>query len=207
MPDSERAITDLAALVHAADLIVVARVAADGTSRLVVQPDQTPPAVPPPPPQGLGDDKSRLAAQQPPAVTPTRQSPAQVASSGTTGLPVTDFPVEVERVVRGAGAVSGARITVIQPGGSVKVPIFPGGPARARRVQIEDDSLMSPGERYVLFLRAAEAGAFRVVGGAQGRLTVDAQDRVHPLHPGIPPTRGHDGQTLSGFLTDVAAIT
>jgi hypothetical protein len=171
MPDSERAIPDLATLVRESDLIVVGRVAGDGTSRLPVQPGQSP-----------------------------------GASAVLGGLPVTDYPFDVERVARGAAVSAGARITLIQPGGTVKVPIFPGGPSRSRVVQFEDDTLMARGDRYVLFLKRAEDSAFSVVGGAQGRLVIDAQNRVHPLHAGIPPTHAHDGQTLDGFLADVAAI-
>jgi hypothetical protein len=37
-------------------------------------------------------------------------------------------------------------------------------------------------------------------------LIVDTQNRVHPLHTGIPPTRDHDGQALDAFLADIAAI-
>jgi hypothetical protein len=171
MPDSERAIPDLATLVHESDLIVVGRVAGDGTSRLPAQPGQSP-----------------------------------GASTVLGGLPVTDYPFDVERVARGALVSPGARITLIQPGGTIKVPIFPGGPSRTRVVQFEDDTLMARADRYVLFLKPAEGGAFSVVGGAQGRLIVDAQNRVHPLHAGIPPTHAYDGQTLDAFLTDVAAI-
>ncbi len=164
VPDAERAIPDLATLVHASNLIVVGRVASNGTTL---------------PPQTPGSS-----------------------------LPTTQFPFDIEQVVRGAVASGSSRITLLQPGGATQVPIFlPGGPTRSRVVQFEDDSLMSSGDRYVLFLQSATDGSYTVVGGAQGRLSIDDQNRVHPLHPGIPPTRDHDGQALNAFLADVAAIS
>jgi hypothetical protein len=185
------AIPDLASLARQADLVVVGRVSAAGVTRMLVQPAQTPIPFQPPP------------GSTPP---PTRVLPPEASRGGTLSIPSTRYPVQVERVVRGSGVAPAPQITVVQPGGVISAPVVPGGPALTRTVQIEDDTLMNANERYVLFLQRTDDGSYVVVGGPQGRLPIDAQGRVHPLHPGIPATRGHDGQALDSFISEVAAI-
>jgi len=186
------AIPDLASLTRQADLVVVGRVAGGGVTRLLVQAAQTPIPLQPPP------------GAPPP---PTRVIPPTASrGGGTLSLPSTLYPVQVERVVRGSGASAAAQINVSQPGGVINAPVVPGGPALTRTVQIEDDTLMKQDERYVLFLQRTPDGSYAVVGGPQGRLPVDSQGRVQPLHPGIPATRTHARQALDSVATEVAAI-
>src|SRR5437667_5200275 len=107
-------IPDLASLTRQADLVVVGRVSADGVTRLLVQAAQTPIPFQPPP------------NSTPP---PTRVIPPEASRGGTLSIPSTRYPVQVERVVRGAGVAPAAQITVVQPGGVISAPLVPGGPA------------------------------------------------------------------------------
>jgi hypothetical protein len=203
MNASVRAIPDLTALVRQSDLVAVGLVVGDGNTRLQVQPIVTPNANPPTPaPRGVSDPK----AGSPNSVPPPAGPPGQLTLGRRPQTPVTSFGVEVERVAHGT-APAGQQITVVQPGGTISVATFPGGPVLTRTVQIEDDMLMRSGQRYVLFLKRGESGAFFVVGGAQGRLSVDTTLKVHPLNPGAPATQAHDGQPLDSFLAEVTATT
>jgi hypothetical protein len=203
MNASVRAIPDLTALVRQSDLVVVGRVVGDGNTRLEVQPIDTPKANPPTPaPRIVSDEKAAAPNSGPPPAGP----PGQLTLGRRPQTPVTSFGIEVERVAHGT-APAAQQITVVQPGGTISVPTLPGGPVLTRTVQIEDDKLMRSGQRYVLFLKRGENGAFFVVGGAQGRLSVDTTLKVHPVNPGAPATRTHDGQPLDSFLAEVAATT
>jgi hypothetical protein len=200
------AIPDLATLTRLADLVVVGHIASDGATRLLVQPAQTPiPFQPVAPPAGLSSEKAaELARQAPP---PPRPAAADQSAAGAAApaIPITAYPVQVERVARGSSA-AGQQITVLQTGGTIGVPVVPGGPSVTRTLQVEDDTLMRAGERYVLFLQRTPDGTYAIVGGPQGRLGVDAGGKVHPLQPGAPATRGRDGQALETFVADVAAL-
>ncbi|MDQ3810145.1 MAG: hypothetical protein M3336_07635 [Chloroflexota bacterium] len=197
------AIPDLASLTRLADLVVVGRVAGEGATRLEVQPAQTPipfqPLAPPAGPSGGGK------AGEPVTPPPRAESLAQAGRGAGPAIPITAYPVEVERVVRG-GAGAGQQVTVVQTGGTFSVPVVPGGPSVTRTLQVEDDALMRVGERYVLFLRRNGDGTFAIVGGPQGRMLVDSGGRVHPVAGGSPATSGRDGQAVDTFVADVAAI-
>jgi hypothetical protein len=183
-------IPDVASLTRQADLVVVGRVAGAGVTQVLAQEAQTP-----------------IPLQSSTPALSTRAIPPEAGrGDGRLSILSTRYPVQVERVIRGSGASPGAQINVAQPGGVISAPVVPGGPALARTVQIEDDTPMHQGERYVLFLQRTADGSYVVVGGPQGRLTVDSQSQVHPLHPGIPATRGHDGQALDSFASEVAAV-
>jgi hypothetical protein len=186
---SALAIPDLAALTRMADVVVVGRVAGDGVTRLVAQPAQTP--IPFQPPAGA-------------APPPTRVIPPQASRATSFSIPTTHFAVQVERVIRGTSPA--AQIEVVQPGGIISSPVVPGGPSLTRTVQIEDDALMKRDERYVLFLQRTADGTYVMTGGPQGRLSLDAQGRVHPVHVGALAARAHDGQTLDNFVAEVAAV-
>lgn len=154
-----------------ADLVIVGRVTAPGTTRQLAQPPQTP-------------------------IGPTRAVPGTpAAGDGGISVPVTTYSVNVERVARGSAA-PGSQLSVAQSGNPIR-----------GAVPTQDDAPLAADERYVLFLQKADAATFLVVGDIQGRLSIDAQARVHPVGSGSPATRGHDGQPLDAFLKDVAAIS
>jgi hypothetical protein len=196
MGESMRAIPDLASLTRQSDLVVVGRVTSDGVTVLLQQPVATPANNPPP---QTTQPKGAYPPPPPPALQ--RQGQLTVSQPQT---PVTSYQIQIERVGRGTASVS-EHITVSQPGGTISVPTVPGGPVLTRNVQVEDDIPMRAGERYVFFLKRANDGTFFVVGGAQGRLSIDGSGHVHPLNPGAPATHSHDGQALDSFLSEVAA--
>lgn len=100
-PSSESglAISDLATLTRQAEVVVVGRVAAPGTTRQVAQPVQTP----------IG-----------PGIGPTRTGQGQLPpGGGGISIPITTYMVDVERQVRGA-PLPGTRITVTQSGNPIR---------------------------------------------------------------------------------------
>jgi hypothetical protein len=197
---SVRAIPDLASLVRQSDLVIVGRVTDGGTTRLQAQPVATPAANPPPAtPDGPSAKVSRNAPPPPPAAL----GQAQAARQSQT--PVTSYTVSIDQVLRGASPV-GQQITLVQPGGLVSAAVFPGGPVLTRTVQVEADPLMHANERYVFFLRHAEGSLWYVVGGAQGRLSIDARNNVHPLNPSLPATHAYDGDSLQRFVSAVTGV-
>jgi hypothetical protein len=127
-----------------------------------------------------------------PSIGPTRAGQGQSTGSGGISIPIATYTVDVERVARGTTT---PRITVTQSGNPI-----PGAPPSG------DDVPLAAGERYVLFLQAAPDGTFFEVGGIQGRLVVDAPGLVHLVGSGSPATRGHDGQSLDAFLSEVSAV-
>ncbi|MBV9170695.1 MAG: hypothetical protein JOZ81_11480 [Chloroflexi bacterium] len=197
---SVRAIPDLASLVRQSDLVVVGRVTDDGTTHLQAQPVATPVVHPPPAsPDGPSVKVVRDAPPPPPAAL------GQAGAARQPQMLVTNYAVVIEQVLRGASAV-GQQITLVQPGGVLSAAIFPGGPALTRTVQVEADPLMRANARYVFFLRRGEAGTWYVVGGSQGRMSIDARNNVHPLNPSAPATHAYDGDSLERFVSAVARI-
>src|SRR5437588_6564471 len=84
------AIPDLSSLTRMADLVIVGRVTAPGTTREIPQPPQTP-------------------------IGPLRAPGPASTSGGGIGIPITTYTIEVERVVRGS-APPGAQLVVTQAG-------------------------------------------------------------------------------------------
>ncbi len=79
------------------------------------------------------------------------------------GLPFTDFNVRVERVLHdSAHRLVGTSVTVHQTGG-----LFNG-----KQVEVEDDPLLRPGERVVVFLHEYRPGSYFIIGGPSGRFRV-----------------------------------
>lgn len=128
-----------------------------------------------------------------PAIGPTRSGQPQSGGGGI-NIPVTSYSVDVERVVRGTPP-PGAQLVLVQSGNPIA-----GAPPSA------DDPPLTAGERDVLFLQRADDGTYFLVGGPQGRLTIDAQGNVHTVGAGSPATRGRDGQALDAFLNDVLTV-
>src|SRR5436190_8607540 len=86
-------VPDLGTLTRMADVVVVGRVAGDGTTRLLDQPVITPiPFQPVAPPPGLPPEK---ATALPPAAPPTRAAPSSAPPSAASGprIPITAYPI------------------------------------------------------------------------------------------------------------------
>jgi hypothetical protein len=192
-----QAYASLDALAQRADLIVVGHRIDQGRTHLVAQPPQQSTAFQPNQSTNVPADKSKLALGQ---VAPTAKAGAPAAPAMDT--PFTDFNIEVTRVLHGQVA-AGAHLTVSQPGGLVELPTFLGGPTLKRTIEFEHDTLMTPGQDHVLFLGTAKDGTYYVVGGPQGRLSVDKAGKIHPIDAGAPATRGRAGQTLESFALEV----
>jgi hypothetical protein len=187
----------LDALAQRADLIVVGHPVDQGNTHLVAQPAQQATAFQPNPLTAAPGEKAKLAVGQPPA-TLKGGDPAPPSMD----TPVTDFSIEVTRVLHGQVAV-GEHVTVSQMGGLVQLPTYPGGPMLKRTIEFEHDTLMAQGQEHVLFLGKAKDGTYFVVGGPQGRLGVDNGGKLHPVDVGAPATRGRTGQTLESFALEV----
>ena len=93
----------------------------------------------------------------------------------TSTLYTSYFSFEIESVLH--GATSQSTIVVVQMGGIV------GG----KTVEVFDDPLMQPGDRYVLFLREATAGRYAILG--LGARFVVQDERVSSLSS-VYPDRG-----------------
>ena len=115
---------------------------------------------------------------------------------------VTDYTFEISRVIYGSLA-QGAHITLTQSGGPIELPTFPGGPTLKRTIQFEHDPLIVKDQEHALFLGLAKDGTYYVVGGPQGRLTVDKAGKVHPIDPSTPALRGRAGTTLESLVLEV----
>jgi hypothetical protein len=194
----------VADLTRDSDLVVLGHVMGEGTTHLVAQQAERPRPFQAPATSDLPESK-RLATtpSQKPGVADT-DAQTNGASTVSFDLPVTVYTIAVERVVHGAAQPS--QLTVTQPGGKLRTPTFPGGPQITRTVQFEHDAPFQAGERHLLFLRAAGDGTYFVVGGPQGRLTIDRTEKVHPIDRAAPAARGREGQGVEALLSEVAAI-
>ncbi len=190
-----RAIPDLAAVTRESDVVAVGRVVAQGATRVLRQPDQSPAPVASPTPGRRGAAGSGGPVEEPSA----GKNPG--ADYDT---PVTDYTVVVDRVLQGRVA-AGSRLTVTQPGGRLELPTFRGGPKLKRTFVFEEDPLMAVGEEHVFFLKQAPDGSYYVVGGPQGRFQV-RDGRAEPVAPGSPLGRAHPGEPLEDFLARVRAV-
>jgi hypothetical protein len=186
---------DVAALTRDADLVVLGRVVGEGKTHLVAQPSERPRAFQPPAVSAADPAKQNLA-------------PVESTSSASTAtqfdLPVTRFRLAIERVVH--GTAQSQELTITQPGGKLVTPTFPGGPQITRTVQFEHDTPLTAGERQLVFLRATGDGTYYVVGGPQGRLTIDRAERIHPVDRATPAVRGREGQQMDALLEEVVAV-
>ena len=198
---SYRAVNTLASLSQQADLIVVGHAIDTGKTRHLVQPVQQ--AVPFQPNQAVNapDDKAKLSALG---------NQGSIGLRGKAGHPpppsfdslVTDYSFAITRVLYGP-AKTGAQITVTQPGGQIDLPTFAGGPTLKRTVEFEHDPLIVKGQEHALFLGQTTDGKYYIIGGPQGRLTVDNGGKIFPIDPASPATRGRSGQTLESFAVEV----
>jgi len=197
---SYMAIPNLEALTKRSDLVVVGRVVGQGKTHLVAQPTPQPQPFQPAPAPQVSADKAELLKNHNPVASAKSDIPAP-----NMDLPVTEFTVQVQRVLRGSTARQG-QITVTQSGGTVELPTFPGGPNLSRTLEMEHDPLMTAGQEHVLFLTRATNGRYYVTGGPQGRFSVDTVGKIHPVDPAAPAARGHAGKTLEGFAAEVQTL-
>jgi hypothetical protein len=196
---SYKAIPDLATLKSQADLVVVGRIAQNGTTNLVTQPGNAGAPAAAPAPFQLSDKKANAVKQLPAPQSSTDPS----VPNANIGTPVTTYEVQIQRVLK--GSVTG-QINVTQLGGKVSLDTFPGGPKLQRTVVFEGDTLLNAGERHVLFLKRANDGTFFVVGGPQGRLSIDNTDKLQPIDSTAPAHRGRAGGTLEAFIAELGAL-
>ncbi|MBV9170694.1 MAG: hypothetical protein JOZ81_11475 [Chloroflexi bacterium] len=73
-----------------------------------------------------------------------------------------------------------------------------------RTVEFEHDTLMQAGDEHVMFLKKATDGTFYVVGGPQGRLSLDKSGKVHPIDPSAPALKNHNGRLLESLVGEVS---
>jgi hypothetical protein len=186
---------NVAAMTRDTDLVVLGRVIGEGKTHLVRQSLDRPRPFQAPAAETLpaGKNDSGVLAQ-----------PSSATSGQSFDLPVTTFTIAVERVLHGTAQPK--QLTVTQPGGKLATPTFPGGPQITRTVQFEHDPALQSGDRHLLFLRAAGDGTYYIVGGPQGRLTIDRTEKVHPIDRAAPAVRCRDGVRMDVLLCEVAAF-
>lgn len=200
---SYKGIPDLASLTHDSDLVIVGRVADNGTLHYATPTNDTPRNNPAPAaPQATGTKADALQQNSANAAPPVGNVVNTIK-----GTPFTTFDIKVERVLQGSAA-PGSDIVVTQPGGHVTLNTIPGVSAADlhRTVEFEHDTLMQTGDEHVMFLQKASDGTYFVVGGPQGRLSVDKGGKVHPIDPSSPALKGRDGSLLEGLAAEVSRI-
>jgi hypothetical protein len=92
------------------------------------------------------------------------------SGAGPAGASTTqqEFQLSVDRVLR-ATTPPPSTLSVVQAG------------TRGDRTAASEDPPLIVGSRYVLFLKRGANGKYGIVGGPQGRLLVDAENRLHPI--------------------------
>ena len=198
---SYRAVNTLESLSRQADLIVVGHAIDAGKTRRVLQPVQQAVPFQPNQPVNVPDEKAKLSGLGNQGTIGVRGNAGDPAAPSFDSV-VTDFTFEITRVLHGQ-LKAGAQISVTQPGGPIELPTFPGGPTLKRTIEFEHDPLIVKGQEHALFLSQTKDGKYYVVGGPQGRLTVDNGGKIHPIDPAAPATRGRAGQTLESFAVEV----
>jgi hypothetical protein len=189
-----RLVPDLKALTRQADLVVVGRVVGNGTVSFVAQPAQQPQPFQPADMNGAPQEKADLAKQQSAAPHDAGSDAVKdghkVEIDNTDpGLPVTTYTIAVAQVLRGQ-TKPGGQIQVNQAGGIVTLPTYPNGPKLTRTLEFEHDPLMQSDQEQVLFLTQAPDGSYDIVGGPQGRFSVQ-DGKVHPVSDEAPVAKGH----------------
>ena len=191
----------LTELTKQSDAVVVGRVVASGAVHFIQADGQKP--LPLQADARLGglpksNDAARVAA-------PTRSNAGILTPP--TGIPVTDFTVQVSQVLNGKVG-QGARITVSQPGGQITLPSPAGSaaPPLVRTLVAEHDPLMVVGQEQVLFLQQSNDGSFHVTSGPDGRFALDARRTLKPVDETAPVGMSQKGQTLDQLLGKVTTI-
>lgn len=122
-------------------------------------------------------------------------------------VPAVISTVRILRVLRaGANAratAAGSTLEIVEEGGRLPDGCF---------AEPDGKPVLKRGEDAVFFLanaNAGRAGAYRVVGGWQGRLWVlgrKIRSLAADLHPGDPAATAHDGQSLDELTQAVQAV-
>jgi len=201
---SYKSIPDLNTLSRQADLVIVGNVVNNGATHFFTPAGGAPGANPAPQaPDAQGKKADALKTSDSLARMPALSGKVVNTIQGT---PFTTFDIKVERVLHG-NVAAGSQIVVTQPGGHVTLSTIPGVSATDlhRTVEFEHDTLMQAGDKHVMFLQKANDGTFFVIGGPQGRLSVDRAGKVHPIDPASPAQRGREGQLLESLAGEVNA--
>jgi hypothetical protein len=201
---SYKSIPDMATLTRQADLVIVGNVVNNGATHFAT-PSSAAPASNPAPAAATADGKKADALKSPDAAAQLPALSGKVVNT-IPGTPFTTFDIQVERVLRGQVA-AGSQIQVTQPGGHVTLSTIPNVAAADlhRTVEFEHDTLMQAGDKHVMFLQRAGDGSYFVLGGPQGRFSLDRGGKVHPIDPATPASRGRDGQLLETLAGEVRA--
>jgi hypothetical protein len=185
-------VQNLAELTKQSDAVVVGRVVASGKVHFMQAESQQPHALQPDPRlDGIG--KSKEAANA--AAAPSRIQTGILTPPS--GIPVTDFTVEVSQVLNGK-LTKGSQITISQPGGVIELPNPAGSkaPTLVRTLVAEHDPLMVVGQEHVLFVQQSGDGTFHVAGGPDGRFKLDAKRALQPVDEGSPVGQTHKGESV-----------
>jgi hypothetical protein len=201
---SYKSIPDLATLRHQSDLVIVGRVVGDGTTRFATPAGGTPA-------NNSAPQTADVTGKKADALKSDANVTARPALTGNVvntipGTPVSTFNIQVERVLQG-NTSAGSRLVVTQPGGHVTLDMIPNLSASQvhRTIEFEHDTLMQSGEQHVMFLQRAADGTFFVLGGPQGRLSVDRSGKLHPIDTAAPALRGYDGKLLESLVSEVGS--
>lgn len=197
---SYRSFPSVASLTRTADTVIVGNVIAQSPTRFVAQPK---PSVHPFTPSQNGKVDANKPGGSVPASSGTVPQPTRNIAPPPSDQPVTDYTIEVTRVMKGSSLAPGARITVTQAGGTVQLPTFPGGPQLSRTFITEHDQLMTAGEQHLFFLGRTTDGRYFSVGGPQGRFAVDKAGKVHPVDPSAPAARTRVGVQLEALASEI----
>lgn len=135
-----------------------------------------------------------LAVSAPYSATPrvdgSGVNPAPVAPRAT----LQDYDVRVDRAFRTTGAMP-STVTVAHAG------------SRGDSARDNEDPPLLVGSRYVLFLRRAADGRYGFVSGPQGRLLVDAANRLQPVLAGDKATALLQNRTIEQLIALLRAST
>ncbi len=202
---SYKSIPDLATLRHQSDLVIVGRVVGDGATRFAT-PGGTPQSNPAP--QTADATGKKADALKSDANVAARPALTGNVVKTIPGTPITTFNIQIERVLQG-NVAAGSRLVVTQPGGHVTLDMIPNLSAAQvhRTVEFEHDTLMQSGEQHVMFLQRGSDGTFFVVGGPQGRLSVDRSGKLHAIDPGAPALKSREGQLLESLVNEVGVVS
>lgn len=105
---------------------------------------------------------------------------ANTAGAPAAGVPYTQYWVSVAEIIKGR---SPSRLTIRQTGGRA---------ADGSTVVVEDDPLLVPGQRAILFLKRFGPGQYFIMGGPAGRFPISSAGVVTAL-PGGSLTKPPSG--------------
>jgi len=191
-------IPNMEQLIEQADLVIVGHVTGQGKTYTIEPPVDQPGDRP------LAEQQVTEQQAQDEIDKSMPELPSGVTLPDVPSLPITEFSIRVMEVVKGAGA-AGDRVSIAQVGGQVLLPTFEGGPMLKRTIVTSYDPLMQTGQPYLLFLTRGEDGIYGIVGGAQGRYTIDQQGTLQPIVEGTELGRSLGGKNVKNVVADMRA--